>query len=41
LEYSATKADQSGRGHKKEMSIGTKRMTKGDIIKIGAADVVI
>jgi hypothetical protein len=28
-------------GHREEMSTGTKRTTKGDIIKIGTADVVI
>jgi hypothetical protein len=37
-EYSASKADQSGRGH---MPAATKRTTKKDIIKIGTADVII
>jgi hypothetical protein len=38
LDYSASKADQSGRGH---MPATTERTTKKDIIKIGTADVVI
>jgi hypothetical protein len=37
-EYSASKADQSGRGH---IPAGTERTTKKDVIKIGTADVVI
>jgi hypothetical protein len=37
-DYSASKADQSGRGH---MPVATERTTKKDIIKIGTADVVI
>jgi hypothetical protein len=37
-DYSASKADQSGRGH---MHAATKRTTKKDIIKVGTADVVI
>jgi hypothetical protein len=37
-DYSASKADQSGRGH---MPAATERTTKKDIIKIGTTDVVI
>jgi hypothetical protein len=37
-DYSASKADQSGRGH---MPVATERTTKKDIIKIGTTDVVI
>jgi hypothetical protein len=37
-ECSASKADQSGRGH---IPAATKRTTKKDIIKIGTADVII
>jgi hypothetical protein len=37
-DYSASKADQSGRGH---MSAAIERTTKKDIIKIGTTDVVI
>jgi hypothetical protein len=37
-DYSASKADQSSRGH---MPATTKRTTKKDIIKIGTTDVVI
>jgi hypothetical protein len=37
-DYSAAKADQSGRGH---ISKAAKRTTKRDIIKIGTTDVVI
>jgi hypothetical protein len=37
-DHSAVKADQSGRGH---IPTATKRMTKGDIIKIGTTDVLI
>jgi hypothetical protein len=37
-DYSASKADQSGRGH---MPAATERTTKKDIIKIGTSDVVI
>jgi nitrate reductase NapAB chaperone NapD len=39
--YSAAEANQSGRGHREEISIATKRTTKGDIIKIDTTDVVI
>jgi hypothetical protein len=41
LDYSAAKADQSDRGHREEISTVAKRMTKGDIIKIGTSDIVI
>jgi hypothetical protein len=37
-DYSASKADQSGRGH---ILAATERTTKKDIIKIGTADVII
>jgi hypothetical protein len=37
-DYSASKADQSGRGH---VPAAIKRTTKKDVIKIGTADVVI
>jgi hypothetical protein len=37
-DYSASKADQSGRGH---IPAVTERTTKKDIIKIGTADVII
>jgi hypothetical protein len=37
-DYSASKADQSGRGH---IPAATERTTKKDIIKIGTADVII
>jgi hypothetical protein len=37
-DYSASKADQSDRGH---MPAATERTTKKDIVKIGTADVVI
>jgi hypothetical protein len=37
-DYSASKADQSGRGH---VPAATERTTKKDVIKIGTADVVI
>jgi hypothetical protein len=37
-DYSATKADQSGRGH---IPTATERTTKKDIIKIGTSDVVV
>jgi hypothetical protein len=37
-DYSAAKANQSGRGH---ISTSTKRSTKGDIIKIGTTDIFI
>jgi hypothetical protein len=37
-DYSASKVDQSGRGH---MPVATQRTTKKDIIKIGTADDVI
>jgi hypothetical protein len=37
-EYSALKADQSGRGH---VPATIERTTKKDVIKIGTADVVI
>jgi hypothetical protein len=37
-EYSASKADQSGRGH---IPAAAERTTKKDVIKIGTADVVI
>jgi hypothetical protein len=37
-DYSASKTDQSGRGH---MPAATERTTKKDIIKIGTTDVVI
>jgi hypothetical protein len=37
-DYSTAKADQSGRGH---ITTTAKRTTKGDIVKIGIADVVI
>jgi hypothetical protein len=36
--YTASKADQSGRGH---IPAATERTTKKDIIKIGIADVII
>jgi hypothetical protein len=38
--FSAAKADQSGRGHGEKMST-SKRTTNGDIIKIGTTYVVI
>jgi hypothetical protein len=37
-EYSASKTDQSGRGH---IPATIERTTKKDIIKIGTADVII
>jgi hypothetical protein len=38
LDYSASKADQSGRGH---IPVATERTTKKDINKIGTADAII